>query len=220
MQPHGGSMLTVHQAAHDSVLVCQFSCLGDQSETASHCPCPDADARGDTSAQLNTHNTKLREVCYPWHPWYGRSVVIHDAFVRHGQAVLRCTLDYQERSRALEIPQWMFDRALCCMMHIAEAPRVSWEALRECQELLHHQSPAGHARVLQDQHRSSPTQGDADAQSTQSSLGSVGVIATARSTAHLADPAPGYPPGHHKSSGASAAPSPERAHRQRSGGGR
>jgi hypothetical protein len=140
------------------------------------CRAPGDCALYDTSSQLNTHNIKLRDVCYPWHPWYGRSVVIHDAFVRHGQAVLRCTLEHEERSRALDIPQWMFDRALCCMMPMAEGPWVSWEALQDLQTLLYHQSSTRDIGVLQDQHRSSPTEGDADATSTQSSLRTVGVI--------------------------------------------
>ena len=156
MRPRARSISGARPVVHGTES-CLHSRLPDWiAEKAGRCPYPADGALYDTSSQLNTHNTKLREVCYPWHPWYGRSVVIHDAFVRHGQAVLRCTLDHQERSRALEIPQWMFDRAPCCRMHVAEAPRVSWEALRECQALRHHQSPAGHARVLQDQHRSSP----------------------------------------------------------------
>ena len=77
---------------------CHASLRGWAVETAGHCPCPDDCVRDDTRSQLNTHHTKLREDCYPWHPWYGRAVVIHAAFVRHGQAVLRCTLDHKERS--------------------------------------------------------------------------------------------------------------------------
>ena len=173
---------------------------------------------GDTSSQLNTHNIKLRDVCYPWHPWYGRSVVIHDAFVRHGQAVLRCTLEHEERSRALDIPQWMFDRALCCMMPMAEGPWVSWEALQDLQTLLSHQSSTRDVGVLQDQHRSSPAEGDADATSTQSSLRTVGVIAAASSTAHLADPASGHPRGYRMALDPSATPGSERPRHQRPGG--
>jgi hypothetical protein len=171
-----------------------------------------------TSSQLNTHNIKLRDVCYPWHPWYGRSVVIHDAFVRHGQAVLRCTLEHEERSRALDIPQWMFDRALCCMMPMAEGPWVSWEALQDLQTLLSHQSSTCDVGVLQNQHRSSPAEGDADATSTQSSLRTVGVIAAASSTAHLADPASGHPRGYHMALDPSATPGSERPRHQRPGG--
>jgi hypothetical protein len=171
-----------------------------------------------TSSQLNTHNIKLRDVCYPWHPWYGRSVVIHDAFVRHGQAVLRCTLEHEEHSRALDIPQWMFDRALCCMMRMAERPWVSLGTLRDLQTLLYHQSSTRDVGVLQDQHRSSPAEGDADATSTQSSLRTVGVIAAASSTAHLADPASGHPRGYHMAPDPSATPGSERPRHQRPGG--
>jgi hypothetical protein len=123
-RPHTSNISTAHPAALGTGSGGQPACRGLTQERAPHCPCPGAGALRDTSSQLNTHNTKLRDVCYPWHPWYGRSVVIHDAFVRHGQAVLRCTLEHQERSRALEIPQWMFDRALCYMMAMAEAPWV------------------------------------------------------------------------------------------------
>jgi hypothetical protein len=160
----------------------------------------------------------LRDVCYPWHPWYGRSAVIHDAFVRHGQAVLRCTLEHQERSRALDIPQWMFDWALCCMMSIAEAPWVSGEALRDLQTLLSHPSSTRTVGVLQDQHRSSPAEGDADATSTQSSLCTVGVIAATDPTAHLADTASGHPRGDHAAPDPSAMSGPKRPEPQRPGG--
>ena len=32
MQPHGRRRSAVHQAAHDSGVVCRFSCLGDEIE--------------------------------------------------------------------------------------------------------------------------------------------------------------------------------------------
>ena len=105
MRPHTHSIAEARRAVLDSESGLDVFHLPLREARAGHSPCLDDSARDDTSSQLNTHNTKLREVCYPWHPWYGHSVVIHDAFVRHGQAVLRCTLDHKERSRALDIPQ-------------------------------------------------------------------------------------------------------------------
>ena len=218
MRQRARSISAVPRAVCDIVLDLRtVHCDGPQGKGAYY-PSPDDSAPDDTSAQLNTHNIKLRDVYYPWHPWYGRSVVIHNAFVRHGQAVLRCTLEHEERSRALDIPQWMFDRALCCMMPMAEGPWVSWEALQDLQTLLYHQSSTRDVGVLQEQHRSSPAEGDADATSTQSSLRTVGVIAAASSTAHLADPASGHPRGYHTAPDTSATPGSERPRHQRPGG--
>jgi hypothetical protein len=50
------------------------------------------------------------------------------------------------------MPQWMFDRALCCMMRMAESPWVSLGTLQDRQTLLYHQSSTRDVGVLQDQH--------------------------------------------------------------------
>lgn len=62
-----------------------------------------------TSRQSNTHSTELREIRYPWHPWYGCPVWIHEALVKAGQAVYRCSLEQNQEARLFEIPQWMFE---------------------------------------------------------------------------------------------------------------
>ena len=50
------------------------------------CACDPA----DTGHQHNTHIIEIREVCYPWHPWYVRKVGIHATMVRRDVAVAHC----------------------------------------------------------------------------------------------------------------------------------
>ena len=46
-----------------------------------------------TSRQRNTHSTEAREVRYPWHPWFGRSVMVYEALTKGGDAICRCGFD-------------------------------------------------------------------------------------------------------------------------------
>ena len=62
---------------------------------------------------IDTHITESREVLYPWHPWYGRSVWIYQTLTKNGAAICHCGLSQTRDSRALEVPQWMFDSAAC-----------------------------------------------------------------------------------------------------------
>jgi hypothetical protein len=125
----------------------------------------DACGPRDTSRQHNTHNTERREVCYPWHPWYGRSVWIYEALVKNGQAVFRCGTE-ENRDLRYFVPQWMFDPVFCCRTRKAAVPVVGCEALRDLKALL--QSLRGRDVVLQGQHHSwlSPG-GGADAKVTE-----------------------------------------------------
>jgi hypothetical protein len=66
-------------------------------------------AAGYTSRQRNTHSTESREVRYPWHPWFGRSVTVYEALSKSGHRVCRCGFDDQRNDRSLEVPTWMFD---------------------------------------------------------------------------------------------------------------
>jgi len=119
-----------------------------------------------TSRQSNTHSTESREVRYPWHPWYGRPVWIHGAFVKGGQAVYRCSLEQNHEARLFEIPQWMFDSGACCRVHRAETAAVDCAALRDLKLLLHRARSPARDLVVQAQHHSAP--GGADARITES----------------------------------------------------
>src|ERR1700693_4777681 len=46
-----------------------------------------------TSHQQHTHSTESREVLYPWHPWFGRFVWVHETRLCQGQLVARCGSD-------------------------------------------------------------------------------------------------------------------------------
>ena len=51
------------------------------------------------------------ELLYPWHPWAGCLVHIHEVVEKAGREVFRCSLSGRASGRWLEIPAWMFDRA-------------------------------------------------------------------------------------------------------------
>jgi hypothetical protein len=138
-----------------------------EKETVFDFPCPDGSALHGTSRQRNTHNIELREVRYPWHPWHARTVAVHEALTRNGRAVCRCGVDENPRGRLLEIPQWMFDSVACRRMRMANVPKVSCGALLDLKALLRCASFPDSAVVLQGQHRSLLSPGDADARITK-----------------------------------------------------
>src|SRR2546423_12409049 len=74
---------------------------------------PDGSGSDDTSRQPNTHSTASREVRYPWHPWFGRSVAVYEVIVRYGRSVCRCGLEEERTRRAVEVPTWMFKPVAC-----------------------------------------------------------------------------------------------------------
>jgi hypothetical protein len=58
----------------------------------------------------NAHGTVLRELLYPWHPWFELQVAIHEAIEKADGVVFRCTLSGSDADRWLEVPAWMFER--------------------------------------------------------------------------------------------------------------
>src|SRR5262249_23803841 len=67
------------------------------------------------------------EVLYPWHPWFGRVVHVHEVIEQRAGGVLRCSPDGD--GSGPELPQWMFDRAACLAIGMAASPRVDRAAL-------------------------------------------------------------------------------------------
>jgi hypothetical protein len=61
----------------------------------------------------NTHKIEELEVLYPWHPWFGRVVHVHEVIDQLAGGVVRCSPDGDPSRRWLELPQWMFERAAC-----------------------------------------------------------------------------------------------------------
>ena len=124
-----------------------------------------------TTRQRNTHSTESREVRYPWHPWHDRVVTIHRSFTRNGRALFFCSVEESLEGRLLEIPQWMFDPAICCRMQPAAVSTVSCEALRDLKTVLQCALPPDREVVLQAQHPCLLSLGGADAKITEPTEG-------------------------------------------------
>ena len=95
-------------------------------------------AAGCTTERQNTHVNDRREVLYRWHPWFGRSVYIHEVIDKPGVAVFRCNLTGGRSDRSLEVPVWMFDRAACAGCRGVDTAHVGLDTLTVLAELVHH----------------------------------------------------------------------------------
>src|SRR2546421_7033887 len=82
-----------------------------------------------TTRLENAHNTEFRELLYPWHPWSGLRIGIHETIERPGGVVFRCDLTASDANRWLEIPAWMFDRSACAKVRLAVEPHTNFSAL-------------------------------------------------------------------------------------------
>ena len=89
-----------------------------------------------TSRQRNTHRTELRQVRYPWHPWFGRSVTVYEALTKGGHVICRCGFDDRRNDRSLEVPAWMFEPAACDHLRLTATPFVDSQALIELKAAL------------------------------------------------------------------------------------
>ena len=136
MLPVARSILACRPAVHDTQWGHPLHRLDATPETRSHYPFLGEDVPRDRSQQLNTHITNCQELCYPWHPWYGRTVVIHETYVRRGQTVFKSSLDTENGGRPIAIPAWMFDRALCATLRLSDRPLISFDALLELHALV------------------------------------------------------------------------------------
>ena len=65
----------------------------------------DAGANDYITKLENAHGTEFRELLYPWHPWAGLRVGLHESVSKPDGSVFRC----RPHGRRLEIPAWMFD---------------------------------------------------------------------------------------------------------------
>jgi hypothetical protein len=99
---------------------------------------PDVVDDNYTTRCSNAHRTANPEECevlYPWHPWAGCLVRVHEAIEKVDGIVLRCSRDGATK-RWLELPAWMFDRAVCLPMRITRDPGIEFAALAALRELL------------------------------------------------------------------------------------
>ena len=73
----------------------------------------------------NAHGTEFGELLYPWHPWTGLRIGLHESVSKPDGIVFRCRL----YGRRLEIPAWMFDRSACARVRVAADAHVDIGAL-------------------------------------------------------------------------------------------
>ena len=116
-----------------------------------------------TTRQHNAHRTDEREVFYPWHPWFGLRVFVHEVVTRGSARAFRCAETAQAEARCLEVPEWMFDRTACCGVARAESPRVDRAALDRLKALILEGFGTPTGAMIEARPRSLPLEGEADA---------------------------------------------------------
>src|SRR5262249_36588973 len=60
-----------------------------------------------TTKLKNAHRTEFRELLYPFHPWSGSPIAIHEAIDKPDGVVFRCDMVDSDSDRWQEIPAWM-----------------------------------------------------------------------------------------------------------------
>src|SRR3954451_471798 len=81
-------------------------------------------------------NRNISEVVYPWHPFYGQEAKIKGERNRRGTIVYVCSSDGNDGGAVVEVPAWMFDSAVCYLLHPGTQPSVCVPALRALHALL------------------------------------------------------------------------------------
>jgi hypothetical protein len=142
-----------------------------QTTPASDCPRSWVAARCCTTQELDTHTIDCREVRYLWHPWHGQQVWIRRSSARAGLPVYQCSTDPSTCRRLLEIPQWMFEASVVCLIRCAPSPVPSIEALREVKALISTGLPVDSGAVVKAEHQSLIHKEDSDATRKQVSAG-------------------------------------------------
>ena len=110
--------------------------LAGRTQRSGDFPIPGGCVHDGTTQQRNTHITDLREICYSWHPWHGRAVLVHATLVKRGRPVAYCSLEEVPTCRVLEVPLWMLDAAACCKTRISKPGFASAQSLRDLKEVL------------------------------------------------------------------------------------
>jgi hypothetical protein len=104
-----------------------------------------------------------RQVCYPWHRWYGRSVLTRRAGGAHADVAFLCKLpEAPIDAMLIEIPKWMFDTAHCATLRVKERPHVDCATLRTLKNSIAEQRVSVKASVLQPQLSRQAGDGDTD----------------------------------------------------------
>ena len=192
------------------------------SRWACLCPVRDGSGSDGRTRQPNTHNTEWRNLCYPWHPWFGRTVAVYEVFIKRGQSLSLCGFEEERHGRSVEIPTWMLEPATCCRLRMMAVPTVSCDALLELKALLQAALRPTIDVVLQAQHRPVLAAGGADATVSQSTATLATDAVPSAPPASVASGVPARHPREDHQIGSSAAPcsrQPRGRRRQRGRGG-
>src|SRR6266536_5743714 len=84
-----------------------------------------------TTRLRNTHRTEEREVLYPWHPWSGCLVRIHEVVEKAAGDVVRCSHAGDPLGLWQELPVWMLDRAACAPMRVGQKNKLTYRWARK-----------------------------------------------------------------------------------------
>ena len=123
------------------------------------------------NSTIKHHGSELRKLVYPWHPWAVREIWICETVIRNSRTIYRCVIDHNSNVRAIEIQQWMFDRAACCRIRSVPSPSVTVEALRELKSSLTATLRGFGEGVVEAQHCSLSLEGGADASRSEVTTG-------------------------------------------------
>jgi hypothetical protein len=127
-----------------------------------------------------------RQVCYPWHRWYGRTILTRRAGGTHADVAYFCRLpDAPLDTMLMEVPKWMFDAAHCAPMRLADDPRVDCATLRTLRSAISEQRVSLSEVVLQPQVSRQAGDGDVDDTSPCTSKHTTGAVRRAARPAIL-----------------------------------
>src|ERR1700734_2654705 len=102
-------------------------------------PGPSGGVGDCTTPHQKTHGTEAGdevEVVYPWHPWVGRTVCVHEVVERGAIASARCSLGGAGHVRLRQLPLWMLDAVGCRTMRVQAHPMATLCALAALHALL------------------------------------------------------------------------------------
>jgi len=143
-------------------------------------------------------------------------VLVRGSLTRRDRVVFRCTIEDDASKKSLEVPQWMFDRAVCCGMQLVDTPVLAVCELRALKALLGYASATTGEDLRQNQHCLSTPKGDVDAKAEKSSPGSsTGPLSSTSNPAPVVNATVANPAAHDSTAGTPAARTPRKTARLR-----
>ncbi len=142
--------------------------------------------------------------------------LVRGSLTRRDRVVFRCTIEDDATNKSLELPQWMFDRAVCCGMRLVDTPVLRVHDLRSLKTLLGHATVTTDDDLRQDRHCLSTPKGDVDAKTAKSSpRSSAGPISSTSNRTPVVNATVENPTAHDSAAGTIAARTPRKTARMR-----